>query len=164
MKSKLVEIGIDQNSILELLEKNDWKNVVDDFTDGTYTLTRRITSSQLVNDVVNKICRSKNVYKESIEEAITLLTENIVMCSKMDSYLGNEYYDCREAEELKISKDGSHLVKCPLGKCNSTTYKLRRHLKDVHQGLTNEALEFAVDISTKKLKEIRVRVVNYLAG
>lgn len=126
------------------------KTVFDDTPDSTYTLNRRITADQLYTQLADKLYASQENHKKNVREAINQFRINIAMCSKMDDAFGSNYEDCGEkAVQLVKSKDGSHLVRCPLSKCSSTTYKLRRHLRDIHPTLPDVAHEFAVEISKK---------------
>ena len=83
-------------------------------------------------------------------EALDTLRLNNHMCRKMDAILGSNYEDDREnTSEVIKSKDGSHLMRCPVNACSSSTYKLRRHLRDVHPTLSEQDQELAVEISRK---------------
>lgn len=46
--------------------------------------------------------------------------------------------------EVKKQKDGSYSQACPVLDCNSTTFKIRRHLKDIHTELSLNQIEYAV--------------------
>ena len=113
-------------------------------------MTRRVSSKQLINEFVDKIKIAQEIYKNSIENFIQEWKNNISMCSKMDEEFGEDYEGCVEDDAKVIkAKDGSHLTKCPISNCATKTFKLRRHLRDIHPSLSENVQEFAIDISKK---------------
>lgn len=79
---------------------------------------------------------------------------NIHVCIETDEILGvseNLDYD----DDLDISvpreklKDGTRLLKCPLTPCSTSTFKLRRHLKQQHITLSEEQIDFAMNSARK---------------
>lgn len=118
----------------------------------SYTFTRRVTHDNLIKNFVNKLKKLQTSFKTSFEELFTGVRLNIQTCDRLDLVLGADSIDEEESEtldDISILKDGSHKLKCPIQHCISSTFKLKRHLKDVHKIETTEQLDLATQISQK---------------
>ena len=118
-----------------------------------YTFTNRLTQHQLFENFSTKIKEFQDQYKSSVEKEIQNLKLNVKTCLKMDKILG-----CDESEningdvdtnEVKKLKDGTRKLQCPLLSCSTKSFKLRRHLKDVHNNISDEALNYAMQMALK---------------
>lgn len=145
----LKDVNIDL--MLQVVSEESISDIVKSSVTGTsYTRTKRLSVSQLCERFASNVKEAQTSYSASINAAVDDLKLNLKMCERMDLYFGSEYNDeTEESFQVIKSKDGSRLLRCPLQNCSTKTFKLRRHLRDVHSTLSDEGQNLAVEISQK---------------
>jgi hypothetical protein len=137
--------------------ENGITSVYSNVLGNSFTLTRRLTAKDLINSYVTALKRAQDAYIKEVEESHRYLLCNLQTCEKMDSVFGcdesteefNGDESTIEEQDAEQQKDGSYRVNCPVEKCKTRTYKIKRHLADIHLYSTDEQ-----EYGTKMAKKI----------
>ena len=117
----------------------------------TCSLTRRVTTKELIALYCDKIEIAQEEYKEKIAEADDYLKSNVRSTEYMDECFGTPEEDLKlqeeEDEAPAVQKDGTKKLTCPIIPCDVRTFKLRRHLQSVHSKLSEIAVDKALIMS-----------------
>ena len=145
----LEDINIDL--MLKVISDDSIADIVSGSVTGTsYSFTKRLSVKELCERFSTRIKECQISYTAGIKAAVDELKLNLNMCRRMDRIFGVDYKDeTEESFQVLKAKDGSRLLRCPLQNCSTKTFKLRRHLRDVHPTLSDEGQDLAVEISQK---------------
>ena len=90
-------------------------------------------------------------YKLVLSEAFEELFKTIKTCKEIDDMLGTsealEVSSDSTESNLHVLSDGTKQCPCPIHKCSVKTFKIRRHLENIHKDLSKEQKDYAVKIA-----------------
>lgn len=142
----------------------------DDFSDGTlchnYSLPYMISKNKLIDDAANSLSNAQKLYTDSCKTVINSLKDNYLDAAKMTKLNKSdsvEYVKQEAQQSIQTLKDGTLKLKCPIGNCEISTFKLMRHLTNQHQDLEEDERNYAREIA-KKIAQNRIHELKDRGG
>lgn len=126
------------------------ESYVDASQAANYSLKKRISLEDLIESFVTEVSGLQKSYIDSVKTAFRRLSVNFTKCKEMDDVLGSyedSNFDTCDVDNVETLKDGTRKLKCIIGSCQTSTYKLSRHINDLHKNLSNNQKEFAVQMA-----------------
>ena len=137
---RLLEPLLINGTILDSVQK---------FSSETSSLTKRTTVKELTDNFYLQVKSAQEIYKESVAKCILILRLNLETCIEIDGILGfnDTSVELPDNTDIVTLKDGTHKIRCPMHNCPASTYKIKRHINEVHDALSNTEKEFALKLA-----------------
>ena len=150
MREELCNGSIQTDLILPVLAFDRVESYVNIARTSNYSLKKRVSLNGLIKSFVSDVSTFQKYYIDSVETAFRTLAVNFTKCSEMDEVIGNfedPELDTSDLDIVETLKDGSPKLNCLVGNCRTSTYKLSRHLTDLHKNLSHEQIKYVVSMA-----------------
>ena len=109
----------------------------------TYDFKKRVTQNELIRAYSRQIKSAQEEYISKLNAAAIFLSRNLRKCQEIDQILGVSPEIEEEFGENEDIPEGKE--RCPIHTCQTSTVKLRRHLKT--HSLTEPQVDYALGVS-----------------